>query len=179
MKTTGNIAKYIDALLTSGRFRSQVAHHGVLPPVAAQWGRPAPPARCGSARSVLRYGVFDLETRRSAEEVGGWHHAERMGLSCAVVCDAGQQAYLELLEDQVDELLALRWWKEGRVREVIDYCRTDVRLTRVLFLLGCCQGHLLFHNKAGQTVRLPVDWRRFVVASDGDGQASGLQKEPQ
>jgi len=32
----------------------------------------------------LRYGVLDIETRRSAKQVGGWHKAHRMGGSCAV-----------------------------------------------------------------------------------------------
>lgn len=214
----------------------------VQEPAAAVLPHPGPP------RAALRYGVFDLETQRSAEEVGGWHRADRMRLSCAVVYDAGRQAFLEFLEDQVDDLLAamreldlvvgfnttrfdyrvlsrytdfdfrslpsldileevktrlgyrlsldhlarvslgarksgdglqaLRWWKEGRVREIIDYCRTDVRLTRELFLLGRRQGHLLFHNKAGHTVRVPVDWRRFALGPDADGQAPDPQKEP-
>jgi len=77
-----------------------------------------------------------------------------------------------------DGLQALRWWKEGRISEIIAYCRSDVRITRELFLLGRRQGHLLFHNKAGQAVRVPVDWRRFAVGSDGDGPARGLEKEP-
>jgi hypothetical protein len=43
LKPSGKIAEYIDALLTSGRFRGQVAHHSVLPPVAAQSADPADP----------------------------------------------------------------------------------------------------------------------------------------
>ncbi len=36
----------------------------------------------------LRYGVLDLETRRSAQEVGGWNLAHDMGVSCVVVYDS-------------------------------------------------------------------------------------------
>ncbi|NJN64232.1 MAG: hypothetical protein HC882_04695 [Acidobacteria bacterium] len=35
-----------------------------------------------------RWLFFDVETRRSAEDVGGWDHIERMGLALAVVLDA-------------------------------------------------------------------------------------------
>jgi len=34
------------------------------------------------------YAVFDVETRRSAAEVGGWHRADRMGISVAVLYDS-------------------------------------------------------------------------------------------
>jgi DEAD/DEAH box helicase domain-containing protein len=192
--------------------------------------------------------VFDIETQRSAREVGGWHRADRMRVSCAVVYDAGRETYLEFLENQVADLLkllreldlvvgfntrrfdyrvlsrytdfdfrslpsldileevknrlgfrlsldhlaraslgarksgdglqALRWWKEGRIREIIDYCRTDVRITRDLFLLGHRQGHLLFHNKSGRTVRVPVDWRHLAIGPEPETTPPVLKKEP-
>jgi DEAD/DEAH box helicase domain-containing protein len=58
-----------------------------------------------------------------------------------------------------DGLQALRWWKEGRIKEIVDYCRMDVEITRDLFLFGVKSGYLLFRNKSGKTVRIPVDWR--------------------
>jgi DEAD/DEAH box helicase domain-containing protein len=57
-----------------------------------------------------------------------------------------------------DGLLALKWWKEGKLREIIDYCVQDVRVTRDLYRFGRDHGHLLFRNKAGHQVRLPVKW---------------------
>ena len=55
-------------------------------------------------------------------------------------------------------LLALKWWRERRLERLINYCREDVRLTRDLFVHGHEKGYLLFKNKAGQLVRLPVKW---------------------
>ncbi len=49
--------------------------------------------------------VFDLETQRSAEEVGGWSHPERMGLALAVVYDCRERTYRTYLEGDVDRLL--------------------------------------------------------------------------
>ncbi len=177
---------------------------------------------------IANYGVLDIETRRSAEEVGGWSNASLMGVSCAVLYEAGSDEYivfygheierlidrlgrldlvigfnikrfdyqvlsgyadvsfeafptLDILEDvyahlgyrlslehlarvnlgspkTADGLQALRWWKEGRIEEIVSYCKKDVEITRDLFLLGKQQGYLLFENKAGKSVRIPVDW---------------------
>jgi DEAD/DEAH box helicase domain-containing protein len=57
-----------------------------------------------------------------------------------------------------DGLAALAWWKEGRVDEIIAYCKKDVAVTRDLYRFGRDNGFVLFANKAGQTVRLPVAW---------------------
>ena len=53
---------------------------------------------------------------------------------------------------------ALAWWKQGRLEEITAYCRQDVAVTRDLYLFGRDNGFLLFANKAGKTVRLPVEW---------------------
>ncbi|WP_028325976.1 DEAD/DEAH box helicase [Desulfatirhabdium butyrativorans] len=61
-----------------------------------------------------------------------------------------------------DGLQALRWWKEGRIAEIIEYCRMDVAITRDLFLFGLQNGYLLFENKAKKTVRIPVKWQNAL-----------------
>jgi DEAD/DEAH box helicase domain-containing protein len=183
-----------------------------------------PPIR----QSGLRFCIFDVETQRSAQEVGGWHRADLMGISCVVLYDSTKDQYLEFLDKQVNELVeylkkcdlvigfnvkrfdfrvlggysdfnfeslptldileeihnrlgyrlsldhlarvtlgkektsnglqALQWWKQGRIREIIDYCKKDVEITRDLFLYGQKNGYLLFMNKAKKTVRIPVKW---------------------
>lgn len=176
-----------------------------------------------------RYVVFDVETRRSAAEVGGWNRADRMGVSVAVVYDSRDDDYfayrqeelpalferlraadlvvgfnsfrfdyavlrpfapcdlrslpgLDLLQrvaerlnyrlsldnlgqatlnepKSADGLQALRWWQEGRLDDIAAYCRKDVDITRRLYLYGLEHGFLLFSNKAGGRVRVPVDFR--------------------
>ncbi|MDH3394439.1 MAG: DUF1998 domain-containing protein, partial [Desulfobulbaceae bacterium] len=171
------------------------------------------------------YGVFDLETKRSAAEVGGWHRAERMGISVGVVYDGetGQMhvyredeidrlvAHLQRLElvvgfnnsrfdnkvlsaytdvdlhalptldilvevknrlgyrlsldhlaqhtlgvnKSADGLMALEWYRQGRIDKIIDYCKKDVEITRDILLYGVENGYLLFRNKAGKLVRCP------------------------
>ena len=50
--------------------------------------------------------VFDLETQRSAAEVGGWNRAYLMGMSLGIVWDSHQQAHTTYFEADVEALLA-------------------------------------------------------------------------
>ena len=50
--------------------------------------------------------VFDLETQRSAADVGGWHRAYLMGMSLGIVWDSHRQAHTTYFEDDVEALLA-------------------------------------------------------------------------
>lgn len=52
-----------------------------------------------------RYGVFDLETQRSADEVGGWHRADLMRISVAVVYDSQLDGCISYLEDEIPQLI--------------------------------------------------------------------------
>jgi DEAD/DEAH box helicase domain-containing protein len=62
------------------------------------------------------------------------------------------------MKKSADGLQALQWFKEGRMEEIISYCRQDVIITRDIFLFGLKNRYLLFKNKAGSIVRLPVDF---------------------
>jgi hypothetical protein len=48
---------------------------------------------------------FDLETQKSADEVGGWDNISRMGMSVAVTCSSADGEYRIYGEQQVDELI--------------------------------------------------------------------------
>ncbi|RMF93451.1 MAG: DUF1998 domain-containing protein, partial [Nitrospinota bacterium] len=172
---------------------------------------------------------FDLETQRSAEEVGGWEHKEAMGLAVGVVWDETVGEFEVFQEDEVAELIerlrsadlvvgfnikrfdyavlqgytdfpfstiptfdiledvqrrlgfrlslahlaehtlripklgdglqALEWFRAGDMTRLIQYCCRDVEITRQLFYHGQQQGYLLYQNRQGERVRLPVDWR--------------------
>ena len=176
----------------------------------------------------LRYGVLDIETRRSAAEVGGWNRAEKMGVSCAVLYDSQSGQFHDFSQDQMeglcthlaqldlvvgfnlirfdykvlaglcdfdfyglptldilvkihevlgyrlsldhlaqntlgtqksaDGLMALQWWQQGLVDKIIRYCTQDVRVTRDLYVFGRDNRFLVFKNKAGHQVRVPVAW---------------------
>lgn len=175
-----------------------------------------------------RFMVLDVETRRSAAEVGGWHRADLMGVSVAVLYDSKGDCFTEYEQEDLpamferlkeaglvigfnssrfdyavlqpfagydlrslptldmlvevkkrlsyrisldnlaratlnapklaDGLQALQWWKEGNLASIAEYCRKDVEITRDVFLFGHREGYLLFTNKAGQQVRVMVEW---------------------
>ena len=179
--------------------------------------------------TILHYGVFDLETQRSAAEVGGWHRADLMRISCAVLFDSKQDRFIDYMENQVDRFIerlqtfdlvigfnikrfdyqvlkgytdfnfqnlktldileavknyldfrlslahlasatlgekksadglqALQWWQEGRILEVIKYCRQDVKITRDLYCHGRDKGFLIYRDRNNKKVRIPVDWQ--------------------
>jgi DEAD/DEAH box helicase domain-containing protein len=191
----------------------------------------APCKVTGSSKKITAlqfYGVLDIETKRSAQEVGGWHLANKMGISCAILYNSKSDTYETYLDNQIKNLIeimrqmdliigfnikrfdyrvlsgyiqtdysqfttldllehvhhrlgyrlslghlgettlgepksanglqALLWWKEGKIDQIIEYCKKDVQITRDLYLFGKKNGYVLFRNKAKQIVRLPVCW---------------------
>ena len=50
--------------------------------------------------------VFDLETQRSADEVGGWGNIPLMGLSVGVVWDSKEEKSTAYREDDIEALVA-------------------------------------------------------------------------
>ena len=48
---------------------------------------------------------FDLETQKSAQEVGGWNHIDRMGISVGVTYSTARGGYAIYGEPQVDDLI--------------------------------------------------------------------------
>ncbi|MFH2091145.1 MAG: DEAD/DEAH box helicase [Pseudomonadota bacterium] len=174
------------------------------------------------------YSVLDIETRRSAQEVGGWNKAEHMGVSVAIRYDSRTQTYHEYFQDDIEQLamdlettdlvigfniirfdykvlsglsaypfhalptldilmevhkrlgyrlsldalasqtlgaqksadglMALQWWQQGELDKIVEYCKQDVKVTKDLYLYGQDHKFLVFKNKAGHKVRLPVDW---------------------
>lgn len=208
--------------------RMELSIPSTLPPTIMENTTPMQP-------HSTRYMVLDVETRRSAAEVGGWNRADRMGVSIAVLYDSAEDtqapsdagfltyeqddlpALFERLKlaDQVigfnisrfdyavlqpfasynlhtlptldmlteiknrlayrvsldnlaratlnapksaDGLQALEWWKQGKLDDIAHYCRKDVEITRDIYLYGHRNSYLLFTNKAGQPVRIPVTW---------------------
>lgn len=205
---------------------------GFQPPASAAVADPGgAPDRIGAPAPVSlpappRVLVLDIETQRSADEVGGWDRADRMGLAVAVTqdLDTGEvQVYteervdvlldelsraaliigfnlrrfdfsvlrgyraldyaalptLDLLEEihatlgfrlslnhlaqatlgatkLADGLQSLAWWKAGERGKVVEYCKSDVDLTRRLYEFGRDHGYLLYRDYQGRPVRLPV-----------------------
>ena len=171
---------------------------------------------------------FDLETQKSAEEVGGWGKISRMGMSVGVTYSTGRGDYRIYGERQVDELVrelqradlvvgfnnlrfdyevlhgyttfdlrqvptldmlvelqktlqhrlsldaiasatlgvektseglqAIRWFKEGKMVEIAEYCCYDVKITRLVHEYGAANRKLFYKNRFGGKMSVPVSW---------------------
>ncbi|PTN31694.1 hypothetical protein C6366_17750 [Desulfonatronum sp. SC1] len=87
---------------------------GVQPPLAADPAEdPGPSANSARKNTMIaklpaspvHFAVLDIETRYSAQEVGGWSHTDLMGVSCAVLYDSREDAFLDYLQEDVPRLV--------------------------------------------------------------------------
>lgn len=171
---------------------------------------------------------FDLETQKSAQEVGGWNRKRDMRMSVGVTYNTRDNAYtiydearvndlvkellradlvvgfnvinfdyevlggytpldmqqaptLDLMVDLetklghrlsldalakatlaapkiADGLQALRWWKEGKLIEIAEYCCFDVKITKQLHEYGRDHGEVFYVDRLGQKRSVKVKW---------------------
>jgi DEAD/DEAH box helicase domain-containing protein len=57
-----------------------------------------------------------------------------------------------------DGLLAVRWFREGKLEQVLDYCQQDVQVTFDLYRYGQQNKHLKYKDKFGRLKLVPVKW---------------------
>lgn len=56
-----------------------------------------------------------------------------------------------------DGLQSLTWFKSGEIERVSDYCKKDVELTRDILRYILAHGCVFFHDKSGESIRLPIN----------------------
>lgn len=57
-----------------------------------------------------------------------------------------------------DGLQAVRWYKQGRIQEILDYCQQDVEVTRQLYEYGRRNKHVKYRDRNSQEKMVPVNW---------------------
>lgn len=173
---------------------------------------------------------FDLETRRTANDVGGWGNKHKMGISVAVTFSTKLNEYTIYTEDEAGALIdqlrradlvvgfnhigfdyevlmghsifdfrdqlrsldmlidlekalghrikldavaaatlgtgktadgldALRWWQQGEVAKIAEYCCYDVKVTKCVYEYGAQHGHVKYHDRNGREQTAKVDWK--------------------
>lgn len=75
----------------------------------------------------------------------------------------------------VDGIQAVRWFREGNLEALINYCQADVAITRGLFEFGVNRGYLVYQTRDGLAVRLPVDWNLAEICKSSPGNDSLVQ----
>jgi hypothetical protein len=173
---------------------------------------------------------FDLETMRSANDVGGWDRKADMGMSVGVTFSTASNRYMIYDERNVQELIdelcsadlvigfnhisfdyevlmgytildlkeqtrnldlmldleeelqhrpkldaiasetlgesktavgtdAIKWWQEGRIMDIAEYCCFDVKVTKMVHEYGAKHGLVKYKNRFNQYLDVPVRWR--------------------
>jgi DEAD/DEAH box helicase domain-containing protein len=62
------------------------------------------------------------------------------------------------ISKSADGLQAVRWYREGRIQEILDYCQQDVEITRRLYEYGRQYKHLKYQDRNYRTQMVPVSW---------------------
>jgi DEAD/DEAH box helicase domain-containing protein len=171
---------------------------------------------------------LDLETQKSADEVGGWDRIGRMRMSVGVTYSTTRGDYRIYGENQVhgliaelqradlvvgfnnlrfdyevlhsytaldlrqiptldmlvelqktlphrlsldaiaaatlgvaktsDGMQAIRWFQEGKLVEIAEYCCYDVKITRLVHEHGTSHKQLFYTNRFGIKLAVPVSW---------------------
>lgn len=178
------------------------------------------------ARDIV---YFDLETRRTANDVGGWGNKHKMGISIAVTYSTKLGEYRIYEEDEADALIdqlvradlvvgfnhisfdyevlmghtifdfrdrvrdldllvdlekklghrikldsvacaslgmgktadgldALKWWKQGKIVEIAEYCAYDVKVTKCVHEYGATHGFVKYLDRNEREQQVEVNW---------------------
>jgi len=62
------------------------------------------------------------------------------------------------LEKTAEGLQAIRWFREGKLLEIAEYCCFDVKLTKLVHEYGAQQRQLHYNNRFGRKMTVPVEW---------------------
>ena len=57
-----------------------------------------------------------------------------------------------------DGLDAIRWWREGKLLDIAEYCCFDVKVTKMVHEFGRDKKHLMFVDRFQQKRRVDVEW---------------------
>ncbi len=64
-------------------------------------------------------------------------------------------------------LLAIEYYREGKIEQLRSYCMDDVMLTKELFDYGAQNKEIMYLNERGK-VQIPVDWAEYLVGDNDD-----------
>jgi hypothetical protein len=172
---------------------------------------------------------FDLETQRTANDVGGWDKKAEMGMSLGVTYSTAEGRYEIFSEKRAGDLVArlqradlvvgynivgfdyevlmgytildlphhlptldllleveksighrlkledvaqgtlgvgkvaegldaIRWWREGKLMEIAEYCCFDVKVTKMVHEHGCHHRELFYTDRFNRRQRMEVTW---------------------
>jgi DEAD/DEAH box helicase domain-containing protein len=103
---------------------------------------------------LMGYTVLDLISELSTADLM-LDMEKRLGHRVAL--DAVAQPTLGIQKTAAG-LDAIRWWREGRLLEIAEYCCFDVKVTRLVHEHGCRHKELFFTDRFSRKQRIEIDW---------------------
>jgi DEAD/DEAH box helicase domain-containing protein len=55
-------------------------------------------------------------------------------------------------------MMAIRLWRQGRIEELLEYCRRDVEITWQLYDFGRRNKYILYLDRTWRERKIPVNW---------------------
>jgi DEAD/DEAH box helicase domain-containing protein len=62
------------------------------------------------------------------------------------------------VEKTAEGMQAIKWFKEGKLLEIAEYCCYDVKITRMVHEYGVHNRLVHYHNRFGKKLSVPVTW---------------------
>jgi DEAD/DEAH box helicase domain-containing protein len=62
------------------------------------------------------------------------------------------------LGKSADGLQAIRWWRQGKIEELMEYCKNDVDVTRQLYEFGQKHKYVQYRDRRWQMKKVLVNW---------------------
>lgn len=62
------------------------------------------------------------------------------------------------IEKTAEGLQAVKWYREGKIYEIAEYCCYDVKITKLVHEYGRHHKQVHFKNRMGAELSAPVDW---------------------
>ncbi len=62
------------------------------------------------------------------------------------------------VEKTAEGLQAIRWFREGKMLEIAEYCCYDVKITKLVYEYGAANKQLFYTNKFGAKLSVAVTW---------------------
>jgi DEAD/DEAH box helicase domain-containing protein len=58
-----------------------------------------------------------------------------------------------------DGIQSVRWFRNGELDKVAEYCKADVDITRRVYEFGRDNGHIFYKSKLGSKLKVEVKWK--------------------
>lgn len=101
------------------------------------------------------YSIFDLRQTPTLDLMFDLQKRLNHRLSLDSIATATFQG----AEKTADGLQALRWYREGKMMEIAEYCCYDVKLTKMVHEYGRDNKLVYYHNRYGKLMDVAVDWQ--------------------